>query len=174
MENNDSFIKVCNMLTQLAILKDRKIEEKAIALMAKFLLSELSVDDISSSCAYLSKREKGFPDVSMFFNLVCPMPTLEEVVEREIGGLVSMISDGWTNSKDKFTDIQKDLLSVWSWGALEKDKDLQKTRINMTFFLRNKLGSEGKLKILMSKKAFVDYHNDLKQLEQGEQNEQVS
>lgn len=170
MTNEKDFISVCHMLTQLAILKDKKVEEKQIALMAKYLLTELTFSDISTACSFLAKRKERFPDVSDFFNLVAPMQTVDEIAEREIGGLMSMVRDGWDNSKDKLSDIQKDLISVWPFSELarSKESDLQKTRISMTFFLKNKLGSEGKLKILMSKQAFVDYSNQAKQLEQGE------
>lgn len=177
MESEKDFISVCQALTQLAVLKDKKLEEKQIALMGKYLLRELEYSDIMTAISYLAKREKGFPDVSMFFNLITPMTTIEEIAEREIGSLMGMIRDGWDNSKDKFTDIQKDLLSVWPWHDLSKGKegDLAKVRLNMTFFLKNKLGSEGKLKILMNNKAFVDYHEELKKLEGGKiEQEQAS
>jgi hypothetical protein len=173
-QKEKDFIDVCHMLSQLAILKQTKPEEQVIALMAKYLLSELDKQDISQACSHLAKRKERFPDVADFFNLVVPMPSIEETAEREIGGLMGMIKDGWDNSKDKLTEIQKDLLSVWPWHDLAKgtESGLQKTRINMTFFLRNKLGSDGKVKILMSNKAFLNYQHELKQL-QGEQNGQI-
>lgn len=163
------FITVCQALTQLAVLKDKKLEEKQIALMGKYLLRELNFSDIMSALSYFGKRKDRFPDVADFFNLVAPMTTIEEITEREIGGLMGMVRDGWESSKSKLTDIQKDLLSVWSFSDLSKSKesDLQKTRLNMTFFLKNKLGSEGKLKILMSNQAFVEYHEELNKLEGG-------
>jgi hypothetical protein len=173
MENREKdFLEVCTMLTQMAILKNSKLEEKQVALMAKFLLSELSLADINQACTYLARRKDRMPDVADFFNLVAPMPSIEEITEREIGGLMALIKDGWDNSKGKLSDTQKDLLEVWSWSELAKSKesDLQKTRINMTFFLRNKLGSDGKGKLLASKQAFINYQQDLKLLE-GNKNE---
>lgn len=165
--NETDFLEVCKMLTQLAVLKNSKLEEKQIALMAKFLLSELSLSDINQACTYLAKRKDKMPDVADFFNLVAPMPSIEETAEREIGGLMTLIKDGWDNSKGKLSDIQKDLLEVWSWSELAKSReaDLQKTRINMTFFLKNKLGSDGKGKLMASKQAFINYQHDLKLLE---------
>lgn len=172
--SNDDFIKICHSLTQLAILKNHKAEEKQIALLAKYLLSELSLSDIIEACSYLAKRKDRFPDCADFFNLVAPMVTIDEIAEKEIGGLMGMLKDGWENSKNKLSEHQKSLLEVWPWHELVRgnESNLSKTRINMTFYLRNKLGSDGKLKLLESKKAFIDYRNDSKQL-QGEQNGQI-
>lgn len=165
-QTEKDFLEVCTMLTQMAVLKNAKLEEKQIALMAKFLLSELCLADIKTASGYLSRRSNRMPDVADFFNLVAPMPSIEVAAEKEIGGLMNLIKDGWDNSKDKLSETQRELLEVWSWSELarSKESDLQKTRVNMTFFLKNKLGSDGKVKLLASKQAFINYQQDLKLL----------
>jgi hypothetical protein len=170
MSEND-FIKICHSLTLLAILKNHKAEEKQIALMAKFLLSELSCEDIMQACTYLSKRVERFPDVASFFNLVAPMESVETLAEKEISQMLEYVRNGRDNFKNsgaQLSDLQKDLMSVWSWSELASmnEKDLGKTRLNMTFYLRSKINSDGKLKLLSSKKAFINYQQELKQLEE--------
>lgn len=177
MEKGQDFIETCRALTQLAILKDRKLEEKQLALMAKYLLSELSYQDIISACAYLAKRLPRFPDCADFFNLIAPMQSIEVLVEKEIGHLFDLIQGGYDNYKSsgvQLSEHQKELLEVWPWSQLAKMSvnDIAKIRTNMTFFLRNKIGSDGKQKLIMNTQAFVDYQSASKQLEQGEKDVQ--
>ena len=136
MTNDKDFVETANALTKLAILKQHKIEEKAIAIMAKFLLSELKKEDIFRCCSYFAKREKWFPDVSEFMNLVCPAKSLDEVAETEIGGIMKSIKDGAYNRLN-FSVTQLDLLDKWNWSMLAqmKQADLDKTRVNMLFYL---------------------------------------
>lgn len=173
MEND--FIKICHSLTQLAILKNHKAEEKQIALLAKFLLAELSCSDIMEACGYLAKRKDRFPDCADFFNLIAPMESIEELTEKEIGQLMDYVKGGRDNFKESgavLTELQKDLFSVWSWSSLAmmNQGDLSKTRLNMTFYLKSKINSDGKMKLLSSKKAFIMYQNELKQLEGNDGN----
>lgn len=177
MEKRESFLLVCQALTKLAVLKDKKMEEKQLALMAKYLLSELSCDDIIKACGYLAQREPRFPDVSLFFNLMAPMQPIEVLVEKEIGHLFELIQGGYDNYKSsgvQLSEHQKELLEVWPWSQLAKISvnDIAKIRTNMTFFLRNKIGSDGKQKLIMNTQAFVDYQSASKQLEQGEKDVQ--
>ena len=172
-QKEKDFLEVCKMLTQLAVVKNTKVEEKFIALMSKFLLSELTYADINQACGYLSKRVERFPDVAQFFNLIAPMQSIEELAEKEISQLIEYVKGGRDNFKAsgaQLSEHQKDLFSVWPWSELAtmNEKDLSKTRLNMTFYLKSKINSDGKTKLLSSKKAFIDYQNDLKQL--GETN----
>lgn len=165
-QNEKDFVATCELLTKLAILKRTKIEEKEAALMAKYLLTELSYQSIVEATSFLSKRKDRFPDVADYFNLLAPMKSFDEIVAKEIGQLMGMLKDGWENSKDKFSEHQKALLEVWPWHELTrgKESDIAKTRTEMTFYLRNKLNSDGKLKLNESKKAFVGYQNEFKHL----------
>lgn len=168
-QREKDFLDVCELLRQLAAIKNAKLEEQFIASMAMFLLRDLSKSDIAQSISYLSRRRPGFPDASDFFNLIAPVQSLEELAEKEIGALLGMIKDGWDNSKDKLTDIQRDLLDVWNWYDLAKgsEKDLQKIRLSMSFYLKSKLASTAKLKIQLSQDAFANYKENNKRL-QGE------
>lgn len=166
---------MCEMLTKLAAVKNTKVEEKVIAIMARFLLSELSVNDINQSCTFLAKRKDRFPDVADFFNLVAPMESVETLAEKEISQMLDYVRNGRDNFKNsgaQLSDLQKDLMSVWSLSELASmnEKDLGKTRLNMTFYLRSKINSDGKLKLLSSKKAFINYQQELKQLEEKNEN----
>ena len=162
------FVTVANGLTKLAILKDKKMEEQAIAIMAKFLLSELTAADILRCCAYFAKRKPTFPDTSEFFNLICPAKTVEEVAETEIAGIIESVRTG-VYDRQAFTVNQLDLLDKWNWSMLRqmKQQDLDKTRINMLFYLKAKLNTDGKTKEELSKEAFLHYREEHKQLEQG-------
>jgi hypothetical protein len=153
------FLTVANALTKLAILKNVKMEEQAIAIQAKFLLTELSAQDILRCCGYFAKRQSTYPESSQFFNLICPAKTLDEVAEEEIGGLMDMIRNG-AYIKEHFTENQKHLLDKWSWSSLcqMRQIDLDKTRTSMLFFLKGKLSTDGKTKEILSKQAFDDYH----------------
>lgn len=169
-QKEKDFLEVCKMLTQLAVLKNSKVEEKVIAIMARFLLAELSCADIQQACTYLAKRKDRFPDVADFFNLVAPMESMEELAEKEISQLIDYVKGGRDNFKEsgaKLSELQKDLFSVWSWSSLAtmNQGDMAKTRLNMTFYLKSKINSDGKTKLLASKKAFITYQSELKQLE---------
>ncbi len=111
--------------------------------------------------------------MAQFFNLIAPMQSIEELAEKEISQLIEYVKGGRDNFKAsgaQLSEHQKDLFSVWSWSELAtmNEKDLSKTRLNMTFYLKSKINSDGKTKLLSSKKAFIYYQNDLKQL--GETN----
>lgn len=154
----DPFLIVCESLSSLAILKNQKVSEETIASVAKFLLRDFKHEDVNKACGYFAKRLERFPDVSHFFNLMAPMRSVEEQAEREIGNLIGLIGQGYDNAKDKFTDIQKDLLTVWSWSELSrcKESELSKIRINMTFYLRGQLNSVPSMKITESNRAILE------------------
>jgi len=168
---NDDFIECCQLLTKLAILKGAKKEEQEIALMAKFLLSEISLIDIKTACSFIVRREKFFPDVSVFFNLVVPMQTIDEIVELSVAGIIDSVKSGVYN-RESFNDNQKAVLEVWSWSSLKElnAKDLNQARISISFFLRNKLSNDGKTKLYLNKSSIDSYKSNLNHLEQGEQN----
>lgn len=170
-QKEKDFLEVCKMLTHLAVLKNHKTEEKQIALMAKFLLTEISCDDISKTCSFLAKRKELFPDVACFFNIIAPMKSIEELAEEEISQLLEYICQGRDNFKQSgksLSEYQRDLLSVWSWTTLMNmnQPDFAKTRLNMTFYLKSKLNSDGKTKLLLSKQAFITYQKELEQLQE--------
>ena len=169
---NDDFIECCQLLTKLAILKSAKKEEQEIALMAKFLLSEISLGDIKTACSFLARREKSFPDVALFFNLVVPMQNIDEIVEIAVAGIIDSVKSGAYN-REQFDENQRALLEVWSWSSLKElsAKDLTQARISMSFFLRNKLSTDGKTKLILNKASIENYQTNLKQLDQGGQNE---
>jgi len=170
MSNND-FVECCQLLTKLAILKGAKKEEQEIALMSKFLLSEISLQDIKTSCSFFARREKFFPDVALFFNLVVPMQTIDEIVELAVSGVIDSVKSGSYN-RESFNENQRAILEVWSWSSLRElsSKDLTQVRISISYYLRNKLQNDGKTKLYLNKSSIESYQGSLKQLEQGEQN----
>jgi len=168
-QKEKDFLDTCHSLAKLAALKGKTLGEQQLALIAKFLLSELSYQDINLACGHLAKRSSGFPDVSDFMNLVCPMRNIDELIESEIGKLIGILTSG-VYDKALFSEYQLDLLEVWTWSQLKNmnQATLDKTRVSMMWFLKNKLNSDGKTKILLSKKAFIEYQSGLKELTMGE------
>ena len=159
--SDSDFIECCQLLTKLAILKSVKKEEEEIAFLAKFLLSEISIEDIKTACGFFARRKDKFPDAADFYNLVVPMTTVDELAEKEVAGIIDMIRSGF--DKEKLTENQKDLLEKWPWGLLKESslKDINQTRISMVFYLKNKLGNDGKTKLLLNKQSFGKYKSNL-------------
>lgn len=169
--DNTDFISTAHLLTKLAILKSKVVEEQAIALMAKYLLTKLTFKDIQRCCTYFAERKTGFPEPSEYFSHICPAKTIDEVAETEIAGILESVRNGAYN-KASFSETQLDLLEKWNWSRLAQMKqgDLDKARVNMLFYLKAKLGTDGKTKENLSKEAFLQYREEQKQLEQGEIN----
>lgn len=167
MAEND-FINTAQALTKLAILKSKVVEEAAIALMAKYLLTKLTYADILRCCTYFAERKPGFPEASEYFNMICPAKTIDEVAETEIAGILESVRVG-VYDKSKYSDIQLDLLDKWNWSRLAQMKqgDVDKARVNMLFYLKGKLSTDGKTKENLSREAFMQYREEQKQLEQG-------
>lgn len=168
------FVIVCQALTKLAILKDKKIEESQVALMGKFMLANLKAKDILEACGLFAKRLNKFPDVSDFFDLISPMESTEVLIEKEISDLWEIIRCGRDNFKTSgkvLTDHQRELLEAWSWHSLERMSvgDVTKTRQNMLFFLKGKIKADSRIKIELDKKSISEYKSEKTQGGQLEQ-----
>ena len=156
----DDLAKACQSIAFLASIKNEKLDKDQIIAISKILLSEISFSDINNACGYFAKRFRGMPDISDFFNLVCPAKSIDVLVEHEISELLQLVSSG-VYKKEIFSDNQNDLLSVWSWSSLMaiKSSDLEKIRSSMSWYLKAKLSSDGKTKIKLSSEAFIEYRN---------------
>lgn len=71
-------IKIAQLLTKLAILKNAERSEHQIAAMAGYLGDHFSFSHISHASEYLLQRSKFFPDISEYFNLLDPLKTLDQ------------------------------------------------------------------------------------------------
>lgn len=166
--SNIDFIECCHILTKLAILKGVKKEESEIAYLSKFLLSEISIENIKIACSFFARRKDRFPDASDFYNLMVPMIPIDEIAEDEVSGLINKVRNN-EYDKESFSQIQRDLLDKWSWSSLKEcsNKDMNAIRISMVFYLKSKLSNDGKTKILLNKQAFDKYKLEVKNEEQN-------
>lgn len=158
-QKEKDFLEICNAINHLAILKRQVLEKEQIALMAKFLLRDLTREEIIDCCGHFSKRMERFPDVAHFINMCRPPESIDEIAEREVSSFLELVKQGWDNSKDKFTPIHRIIMDKWSYLDLShrtNQSEIPKIRISMVFYLKQKLGSTRGVVMELSKKAIHD------------------
>lgn len=116
--SEENFLKIAELLTQLAVLKGVVKGEKEIAAMSKFLMRDFSHADIQRACGYFAKRFERFPDVAAFYNLICPIIEDDTRAEKVVGQILSMVQSGY--DKEKVTDEFRIIFDVYSWSQIKE------------------------------------------------------
>lgn len=165
----EKFLKIAELLTQLALLKGSVKGEKEIAFMAKYLMKDFNALDIQKACGYFAKRVERFPDVSAFYNLICPIFEDDTRAEKVIGSILSMVQSGY--DRDKITDEMRIVFDVYSWSQIKEmsHSEMNFARPKMVKILKEHYkGLEAKLNY--SENSVIEYKKTKGELNATEKN----